>query len=419
MQLKTRQTCRVCGSSALKPVISLGDTYLSKFGYQPDDFVNRPLPLDLVRCSPEDDENACGFVQLRHTTPYDLLYREYFYKSGVNRTMTEHLGGIVDELSTMVKLDDRDIVVDIGCNDGTMLNFYPKGLTRVGFEPALNLGEEASSLGIEVIPDYFTHEHYLARYSQKARIVSSISMFYDLDDPNAFVDSVKRILKRDGLWVLELSYLPSMLATNSIDTIVHEHLGYYTIHVMDYLLRSHELAIIKVDLNNLNGGSFRLHCCHADAVGEFYEVDRSVHALSMREFELALETDVPYQQFSERVERIHSQVRDFLEKAVREGKRTYVYGASTKGNTLMQSFGISDQLVIAAAERNPYKWGKTWFGPGIKVVSEDEARSTSPDYFFVLPWHFKSEFLEREQEFLQSGGKFIFPLPEFQVVGLE
>ena len=417
MQLRTRHTCRVCGSAALKPIMSLGDTYLSKFGHTRADFVDRPLPLDLVRCSPEDDENACGFVQLRHTTPYDLLYREYFYKSGVNRTMTEHLKGIVESITEVVDLAEGDIVVDIGCNDGTMLGFYPTTLTRVGFEPALNLREEVSALGISVIPDYFDHEDYLALYSQKARVVTSIAMFYDLDDPNAFVDSVRRVLREDGLWVIEMSYFPSMLAANAFDTVVHEHLGYYTIQVMDYLLRQHGFSILKVELNDINGGSFRLYCAHANAVGKYYEVDKSVHELSVKEFELALETDKPYQQFAARIERIRAQVRDFLETAVQEGKRAYVYGASTKGNSLLQYMGVSERLIVAAAERNPYKWGKYWRGPGMQVVSEEEARATKPEYFLVLPWHFKEEFLEREQEFLRRGGKFIFPLPEFQVIG--
>jgi len=397
--------------------MSLGDTYLSKFGHTRADFVDRPLPLDLVRCSPEDDENACGFVQLRHTTPYDLLYREYFYKSGVNRTMTEHLKGIVESITEAVDLAEGDIVVDIGCNDGTMLSFYPAALTRVGFEPALNLREEVSALGISVIPDYFNHEDYLALYSQKARVVTSIAMFYDLDDPNAFVDSVRRVLREDGLWVIEMSYFPSMLAANAFDTVVHEHLGYYTIHIMDYLLRRHGFSILKAELNDINGGSFRLYCAHTSAVGEYYEVDKSVYELSVKEFELALETDKPYQQFAARIERIRAQVRDFLETAIQEGKRTYVYGASTKGNSLLQYMGVSERLIVAAAERNPYKWGKYWRGPGMQVVSEEEARATKPEYFLVLPWHFKEEFLEREQEFLRQGGKFIFPLPEFEVIG--
>jgi len=417
MHIKTRTTCRVCGSSALKPVMSLKEIYLSKFGLAPTDFVNRPLPLDLVRCSPENDENACGFVQLRHTTPYDLLYREYFYKSGINRSMTDHLRGIVESIIQMVDLAEGDIVVDIGCNDGTMLSFYPERLTRVGFEPSLNLGEEASALGISVIQDYFNHEDYRARYPKGARVVTSIAMFYDLDDPNAFVDSVRKILKEDGLWVMELSYLPSMLAKNAFDTIVHEHLGYYTLHVVDYLLRRHGLSILKVELNEINGGSFRLYCAHADAAGKDYEIDKSVQELGVREFELALETGTPYQKFAAQVEQICARVSEFLKTAAQEGKHTYVYGASTKGNTLLQHFGIDDRLVVAAADRNPYKWGKYWRGPGIQVVSEEEARAARPDYFLVLPWHFKEEFLEREQKFLQQGGKFIFPLPEFEIIG--
>jgi len=398
--------------------MSLGNTYLSKFGHTRADFIDRPLPLDLVRCSPEDDENACGFVQLRHTVPCDLLYREYFYKSGVNRTMTDHLKGIVKSITEMVDLVDGDIVVDIGCNDGAMLSFYPTSLTRVGFEPALNLHEEIAALGIEVIRNYFNHEDYLTRYSQKARVVSTIAMFYDLDDPNAFVDSVKRVLREDGLWVIELSYFPSMLAANAFDTVLHEHLGYYTLHVMDYLLQRYGFSIFKVELNEINGGSFRLYCAHAGAVGKYYGVDKSAYELSVKEFELALETDRPYRQFAARIDRVRTQVREFLENAVRDGERTYVYGASTKGNSLLQYMEISEGLIVAAADRNPYKWGKYWRGPGMQVVSEEEARATNPDYFLVLPWHFREEFLEREQEFLRRGGKFIFPLPEFEVVGI-
>jgi len=246
MQLKTRKTCRVCGSTSLKPIFDLGDVYLSRFSVDGTGLLNRPIPLEWIRCSPEDDENACGFVQLAHTTPYDLLYREYFYKSGVNRSMTDHLKGIVQAITGMIDLAEGDIVVDIGSNDGTMLGFHPKTLTRVGFEPSLNLGREAASLGITVIPDYFDHQGYFARFSEKAQVVTSVAMFYDLDDPNAFVESVREILKPNGLWVLELSYLPSMLAKNSFDTIVHEHLGYYTRQFIEHLIQQHGMAILMV-----------------------------------------------------------------------------------------------------------------------------------------------------------------------------
>lgn len=399
--------------------MSLGDTYISRFGLADDIPNKRALPLDLVRCSPEKDEHACGFLQLRHTTPYDLLYREYSYKSGVNQSMTDHLEGIVDSVSRMVNLAENEIVLDIGCNDGTLLNFYPDNLHRVGFEPSLNLAKETVHQDISVIPNYFNHQEYLARYSQKAQIVTSIAMFYDLDNPNAFVESVRNVLDENGVWVIELSYLPSMLSANAFDTIVHEHLGYYSFHVMEYLLSRHNITILKAELNDSNGGSFRLYCCHAEAAGTKYQIEPSSLKLGASEFELALETDAPYTAFEQRVQRTKTQTRDFLETAAREGKRTYVYGASTKGNTLLQYCGIDDSLVVAAADRNPYKWGKLWKGPNISVVSEEEARATSPDYFFVLPWHFKPEFMSRERDFLAAGGRFIFPLPDFQVVGAE
>ena len=242
-------------------------------------------------------------------------------------------------------------------------------------------------------------------------------MFYDLDDPNSFVESVQNILVQDGIWIIELSYLPSMLYANAFDTIVHEHLGYYSFHVMEYLLRRHDITILKTELNDSNGGSFRLYCCHTNAVGQNYQIGTTPVELGISEFEIALETDAPYEAFERNVQQTQSQIHDFLENASKDGKQTYVYGASTKGNTLLQYCGIDDKLVVAAADRNPYKWGKLWRGPNVNVVSEDEARSNSPKYFLALPWHFKPEFLSREKDFLKNGGEIVFPLPEFEVNG--
>jgi len=247
----------------------------------------------------------------------------------------------------------------------------------------------------------------------KAQAITSIAMFYDLEDPGQFVADIAAALAPEGIWVLEQSYLPSMLEQNAFDTICHEHLEYYALAQIEQVTHAHGLRIFDVGLNGINGGSFRLWVCHASAG---YPTNRAaLDALTAREEKLGLSSEVPFAGFRERVARLGTELRHLLETEVARGKNIYAYGASTKGNVLLQYFGLDRRLVRGCADKNPIKWGRRTPGTGIPIMSEHEARSDA-DCFLVLPWHFRDEFMARESEFCQRGGKLIFPLPEIVVV---
>jgi len=419
MKLQSIQTCRICGSNKLTSILSLGEEYLAS--YTPKENEPEPIleraPLELIRCNRELNPTACGLVQLRHTTPPNLMYERYFYRSGINQTMTDNLKEIVDQAMSIVKLRDVDIVVDIGCNDGTLLqNYKGKNLRTVGFDPAKNMFEFSKQSGAHIIIDYFSAKSFLEHYpNEKAKIISSIAMFYDLEDPKIFVNDISKILHKEGVWVIELSYLPSMLLQNAFDTIVHEHLEYYHFSVIEYLLKKFNLKVVDVFLNDINGGSFRVFIKHNDQpIND--DAEKRIQNLRAYEQKLKLDTDKPYKEFLQRCEQEREKTVSFIKNEVKKGKKIYAYGASTKGNTLLQYYGLDNKLIEFVADRNPDKWGRTTIGTNLKIISEEQARASNPDYFLVLPWHFIKEFKQRESEFLNKGGKLLVPLPTFQII---
>jgi NDP-4-keto-2,6-dideoxyhexose 3-C-methyltransferase len=413
-----RTTCRVCGGP-LDPIFSLGEQYVSDFPspQQPDGVKG---PLELMLCS------GCMLLQLRHTVPGEF-YKQYWYRSGTNQTMRNALADIANTAERLVKLQPGDAVLDIGCNDGTLLAAYQTpGIYKMGFDPAENLAAFSGKLADRVVTSFFEAEAFgrdpdLSRH--RPNIVTSIAMFYDLEDPNKFVADIKKVMAPDGLWIVQMSYLPSMLEQNDFANICHEHLEYYSLQSLEYLLNRHDFAVVDVELNDVNGGSFRIYIRNRDADPDTFG-DRAhrenaagrVAALRDREKEMDLDKINPYREFAERVEEIKNRVSSFVREQVREHKKVFVYGASTKGNAMLQYFDLDHRLITAAAERNPDKWGKVTVGTRIPIVSEDEARRTKPDYFLVLPWHFLNEFREREKEYLHGGGKFIIPLPRFDLI---
>jgi C-methyltransferase C-terminal domain/Putative zinc binding domain/Methyltransferase domain len=418
--LVTRQTCRLCGGNALTTVISLGDQHIGGAFARPDSPlpVQRRIPLDLVRCDPSIDQNACGLVQMRHSVPPRVLYSSYWYRSGINRTMRDHLAGIAGMAEKLAGLESGDLVLDIGCNDGTLLKSYQsKGVKRLGIDPS-NVVAHARAAGLEVVNDFFSANALRSAYpDQKPKVITSIAMFYDLENPRAFVGDIKSSLHEDGIWIVELSYLPSMLRMNSFDTICHEHLEYYSLAPMERLLAEFELEAIDVTLNDSNGGSFRVAVAHAGKIKASEEATERLQQLRLSEFDLALDTDAPYTVFSKNIKKIRNDLRAFLKKAKAQKKLVHGYGASTKGNTTLQYCGITPDLLPAIADRNEDKWGTTTVGTNIPVISEADSRKQRPDYYFVLPWHFIKEFKQRESEFLDRGGKFVVPMPHVEIIG--
>jgi NDP-4-keto-2,6-dideoxyhexose 3-C-methyltransferase len=417
--MKTRTTCRVCNSS-LQPIFSLGEQYISNF-LTPEESDGLKAPLELVLCS------QCRLLQLRHTVPANAMYKNYWYRSGTNQTMRDALADIAKKAESLMHLQEGDSVLDIGCNDGTLLASYEtKGIYRIGFDPAENLAVFSRQVADKLVTGFFESEVFyenpeLSR--RRPKVVTSIAMFYDLEDPNQFVADVKKVMHPDGLWIVQMSFLLLMLKTNDFGNICHEHLEYYSLQSFEYLLNLHDFVLVDVELNDVNGGSFRAYIRNRGAdesafASESYrrEAKHRISAIREREAMIRLDKIEPYLEFAARVERVKQDVSEFIKDHVSRNKKVYVYGASTKGNTMLQYFGLDSSLIGAAAERNPEKWGKVTVGTRIPIVSEAEARADKPDFFLVLPWHFVDEFTVREKDYLSSSGRFILPLPHFGLI---
>lgn len=412
------KACRACGFASLQNILSLGDLHVSNFVDETEQKEFSRYPLTLVLCN--KNVGGCGLLQLQHTVSNEILYRNYWYRSGTNSTMTEDLQDVVQSGRAIVSLKRGDFVLDIGSNDGTLLRTYGGAVRRVGFEPARNLIPLAALNAEKIINDFFNYPAWQRVFPRaKAKIITAIAMFYDLDKPNQFVADIKKCLHADGIFIIQMSYLPLMLSQNAFDNICHEHLEYYSLLSLEHLLSRHGLRVFDVELNEVNGGSFRVYVCHADArpnirvpKGAAQRVDK----LRKDELRLNLNERKPYDAFVRRVKNMKRDTVNFIRREARRGKKIYIYGASTKGNTLLQFYGLDASVIPFAVERNQDKWGKKTIGTLIPIISEEQARADKPDYFFVLPWHFLKEFVEREEKFLRGGGKFIVPLSEFKII---
>ncbi len=398
MQVVERSTCRI-SKQPLIDILDLGELPFSCFP-APGDPSPVALPLKLSLCL------ESGLVQLRHTVNPDEMYNQYWYMSGINQSMKDALKSIVDQAiaRTQYPLNPDDVVLDIASNDGTLLSAYPTNLFRVGIDPAKNIKPKNCNLHINTYFSFEAYEEYLKQ--KKAKIVTSIAMFYDLEDPIKFAQDVAKVLEPGGLWIIELSYLPTMLEKNSFDTVCSEHLEYYSLTAIDYILERSGLKVEDVELNGVNGGSFRLYIRHASFVNETQAVR------DMRTFEKSMRlTDLQtYIDFAARIQKNKVEMIAFLETQKKLGKKVIGYGASTKGNTILAYYGIGPDLISYVADRNPIKWGRQTV-TRIPIISEDDARKMNPDYFLALPYHFMDEFLQREQEFIKKGGKFVSPIP--------
>ena len=397
----------------------MGDQYFANYSPKSNDVVpfEEKIPLELVRCDKSIDPKSCGLVQLRHTTPPNLMYDRYFYRSGINQTMTNNLNEIAKQAISKIKLNPNDIVIDIGCNDGTLLQNYKElPIRSIGFDPAKNMVQFSKQTGATIITEFFSAEEFIKNYgSEKAKIITSIAMFYDLEDPNQFVDDISKILHPDGIWILELSYLPLMLSQNAFDTIVHEHLEYYHLDALEFLLSKFNLKVVDIQLNDINGGSFRVVVQHKEKSIDNKSLQ---HITELREKEknLNLSTNQPFDDFITKINDEKDKLVAFIKNEVSAGKTVHCYGASTKGNTLLQFYNLDKKLIQFIADRNPDKWGRRTIGTDISIISEEESHSMNPDYFLILPWHFINEFTEREKSYLKNGGKLLVPLPEFKII---
>ena len=401
---KAIESCRLCGASDFEEAFLLGMQVVKDFVDSPNDG-SKKGPLDLVLCK------TCGFLQLRHTFSKDYLYTHYWYRSGTSPTMIFELADIVKRASNMVNLEHEDFVIDIGANDGTLLKQYEnKNLIKVGFEPS-NLWKYGVSSGTTIINDYFNARSFMERFpGRKAKIITSIAMFYDLDDPNGFVKDIKSVLHPEGVWIVQMNYLGLMIKNLGYDNVCHEHVGYYGLTTMDYLLSKHDMEVFDVELNNVNGGSFRLYIKHSSDKSKKINTG-AINQIRAAEDRMGISKPHTYAEFSEQIEKQREQLNSLLSELSVNGKEILIYGASTRGLVILEYCGIDSNIIKYATDKNSDKWGKYLSGTGIKIISLEEYRKMKPDYLLVLPYQYALEIANQERDFIDGGGKLIIPLP--------
>lgn len=367
-----------------------------------------------------------GNIRLGQVAPYSSMYGKYWYRSGTNISMKQELQNIVDSILKTSKLNQDDLWIDIACNDGTLLSFVPTKLIRVGVDPADDSFKMKSEKHANlIIQDYFNADSFnKSKFgNMKAKVITSIAMFYDLEYPEAFIRDVYNVLDDDGVWVLQLSYTPLMLDQLAFDNICHEHIYYYSLFNLKALFEKNGFRIIDCQLNDTNGGSFRVYVMkdvgniQKFATQPYRDTCRfRIESLLGYEKTLALDSVDTWKKYYERINELKEQTVSFIKEKKAEGKTIWGYGASTKGNTLLQYFGLDHTLIDGIAERSVYKFGLKTVGTNIPIYSEEEMRKAKPDYLLILPWHFINEFYNREIDYLSAGGKFIVPCPKFEII---
>lgn len=407
---KNIEKCRVCDNTQLVEVTNLGNQSLTGiFSKNKESFVTNG-PLRIVKCMGED---SCGLVQLGDSYDLNEMYGEnYGYRSGLNASMVRHLNAKVEKILSIAKLQDSDLILDIGSNDSTTLKAYPDTYHLIGIDPSGLKFKEYYPSHVELIPDFFSAVLIKEKVGdQKAKVITSFSMFYDLEAPQTFMQEIEGVLDDNGIWVFEQSYMPIMLEKNSYDTICQEHLEYYALKQIKWMCDRVGLKIVDVEFNEVNGGSFSLIV--AKKSSSYPENTAQITQILAREKEMGLDTLKPWEEFVTRIEQTKKELLTFLTQCKQEGKKVLGLGASTKGNVILQYCNITEILLPAVGEVNSDKYGCYTPGTLIPIISEEEALASNPDYLLVLPWHFKEFFISNPKF---KGMKLVFPLPNLEIV---
>ena len=398
---KKIRKCRLCHYKKLTQIYNFGNHYVSNFVRKKNIKKGVKAPLNLVYCK------NCQLLQLEHSAPQELMYRKfYWYRSGVTSTMKVALKDIFLNIKKMSIMKKGDTILDIGANDGTLLKYFKnEGFTTIGCEPAKNLTNELIKNSKFVINNFwdFKHLNNILKKNKlkKPKVITAIGMFYDLEDPSKFISDAAKSLDDNGVFIAQLMCLDSMIKKNDLGNICHEHLEFYSYPSLKYLFEKNGLKIMKIDENEINGGSYRIFCKKNIKKSITYKEKTSLADIK---------------RFIKRVKKNKKACINFLKRSKIEKKKVFIYGASTKGNTLLQYYGINSNVITYASERSPEKWGKYTIGTGLKIISEDYARTLNPDYFFVMPYAFIKEFIKREKNWIKRGGKFILPYPNFKII---
>jgi len=397
---KKVKKCLLCKYPNLKKIFSLGNLFVSNFVKKNQIKKGVKAPLTLMYCP------KCTLLQLSHIAPQELMYKKfYWYRSGVTKTMKDGLNDIYKSSLKHVKLSKNDVILDIGANDGTLLKYYKKKFKTIGCEPAKNLTKELKKNCNYVLRDFWSFKKLnnilLKRKLKKPKIITAIGMFYDLEDPNKFIKDSALALHDKGIFIAQLMCLKSMIEKNDLGNICHEHIEFYSLKSLKYLFENNGLEIFKIEENDINGGSYRIFC-------------RKFNKGSIKLKEANVLDSV--KRFVKRIKKNRIKTVKFINSKIKDGKKIFLYGASTKGNTVLQYYNLNSDIIPFAAERSPEKWGKHTIGTGIKIITEKKARELKPDYFLVTPWGFIKEFVKRESNWLRKGGKFILPFPKFKLI---
>ena len=403
--------CRVCYSKNLVEVIKIKEQFLSPtFVKENVDIISKlKVPHTLVLCS------DCSLLQLKETVNPDLLYKNYFYRSATSDTMRRDLKKVVVDINRKVDLFKGDNIVDIGANDCTMLSYFNEDLNRIGIEPAENIDWSKVDDNIKIVNDYF-NENSLKKCNlkDKVKVFSSCAMFYDLDNPNSFMKVIKNNMDKNGIFCVQLSYLPSMLKNLNFYDICNEHLEYYSLHSLSFLMESHNLKIFEAAENDVNGGSIRVFISHKERK---IKESNNLKNLYKAELQMSLKNKTTYTNFYNKILNIKSKVRKAIFDELKNGL-VFGLGASTKGNMLLQTFDLGKDIIPFISERNSSKVGLKTLGTDIELISEISARKKNPKMMLVLPWYFKDEIIKRERSYLLNGGKLLIPMPYPHIVNM-
>ena len=398
---KKIKKCRLCNSKKLINIHNFGNHYVSNFVTKRNVKKGVKAPLNLVYCK------NCKLLQLEHSAPQEIMYKKfYWYRSGVTNTMKYALKDIFLKVKKMSLLKKGDTILDIGANDGTLLKYFKNdGYTTIGCEPAKNLTNELKKNSNYVIDNFWNYKYLsniLNKHKlKKPKVITAIGMFYDLEDPSKFISDAANSLDENGVFIAQLMCLNSMIKKNDLGNICHEHLEFYSYPSLKFLFEKNGFKIMKIEENEINGESYRIFCKKNIKKSIAYKEKTSLNDIK---------------KFIKRVKQNKKRCLSFLRKCKVNGKKVFIYGASTKGNTLLQYYGIDSKMISFASERSPEKWGKYTIGTGVEIISEEYARKLNPEYFFVMPYAFIKEFVIREKKWLKKGGKFILPFPNFKVL---
>ena len=403
MKFKTRKIkhCLLCKNNNIKEIFSLGNLFVSNFVKKKNINNGIKAPLKLLYCK------NCSLIQLSHIAPQEIVYRRYYwYRSGVTKIMRMGLKNVFEESLEHIKLNKNDVVLDIGANDGTLLSYYKKkNFKTIGCEPAKNLQRFLKKNSDFSIKNFWSRDELnrvlLKNKLNKPKLITAIGMFYDLEDPNKFIKDAADSLHENGIFIAQLMCLKSMIEKNDLGNICHEHIEFYSLKSLKFLFEKNGLEIFKIEENDINGASYRIYC-RKFKKGSIKLKSENIPKLMKG--------------FVKRIEKNKKITMQFIKQQIKQDKKVYLYGASTKGNTVIQYYGLNHKKVPFAAERSPEKWGKYTIGTGIKIISEKIARNLNPDFFFVTPWGFIKEFIKREKKWLKNGGSFIVPFPKFKLI---